>query len=66
VLAGTDKVYRYGTPGQGQTGIEFYADEAAGRTAYQCRQARSASASIASWRFTPLAKLRDEERFDEV
>jgi len=38
VLAGTDKVYRYGTRGQGQKGIDFYADEAGGRTTYQCRQ----------------------------
>jgi hypothetical protein len=38
VLAGTDKVYRYGTRGQKQKGIDFYADEADGRVTYQCRQ----------------------------
>jgi hypothetical protein len=38
VLARTDKVYRYGTRGQKQKGIDFFADEAGGRTTYQCRQ----------------------------
>jgi hypothetical protein len=38
VLARMDKVYRYGTRGQKQKGIDFYADEADGRATYQCRQ----------------------------
>jgi hypothetical protein len=38
VRADTDKVYRYGTRGQKQKGIDFYADETDGRVTYQCRQ----------------------------
>lgn len=56
VLAGTDKVYRYGKRGQKQKGIDFYGDEAGGRTTYQCRQwakftATHAKAAVAETTF---------------